>query len=282
MCGAMACFIANDGVVKYVSASLPTAQLICMRSLMVALLVLMAARMSGATARIGDATHRIVLVRALVDAVATMLYLWSLFHLPIANASAINLAAPLFMVLFAALFMGERVGTLRWLATGAGFAGVLLVIQPSADGFNLFGLVCLAATLLHAARDLLTRRIPAGIPSILITLATAVAASILSGIWSWIDGWQAFHWREVALLLLAAALVAGGFFLIISSMRQGEISLVAPFRYSGLLFALVIGYAVWRDVPNPLAWAGIALLFGSGLVVLQGERYRRMAIAARP
>jgi len=274
MTAAMACFIGNDALVKYVSASLATSQLIFLRGLMATLLVLLLARAMGATARIADASCRPVLVRAAVDAVATFLYLASLFRLPIANATAINLAAPLFIAVFAALFLREQVGWRRWSAIAAGFCGVLLIIQPRAEGFNVYALVCLLATLFHAARDLLTRRIPQGVPSILITLATAVAVTALSGLLSVVEGWRPFGLREIALLAGAAAFLVGAYYAIIDAMRHGEISLIAPFRYTGLLWALVLGFLIWGDVPNPMAWSGIGLLIASGLYMLHRERVR--------
>ena len=279
MIGAMGCFVTNDGLVKFASQSMPSAQLIFIRGAMSVLLVLAVAHALGATARLREATRGWVAGRALVDATATMLYLGSLFHLPIANATAINLAAPLFMTMFAALFMAERVRGARWLAVGAGFLGVLLVIQPRAQGFNSWALVCLLGTLFHAARDLMTRRIHAGIPSILITLATAVAVTVVSGVGSLLQGWQPFGLFEFGLLGLASVFLTGGYYFIISSMRHGEMTLVAPFRYSGLLFALVLGYGVWGEVPNALAWFGIALLIASGLYVLVSEK-RRLPVAA--
>ena len=279
MVGAMGCFVTNDALVKFASQSMPSAQLIFIRGAMSVLLVLAVAHALGATARLREATRGWVAGRALVDATATMLYLGSLFHLPIANATAINLAAPLFMTMFAALFMAERVRGARWLAVGAGFLGVLLVIQPRAQGFNSWALVCLLGTLFHAARDLMTRRIHAGIPSILITLATAVAVTVVSGVGSLLQGWQPFGLFEFGLLALASVFLTGGYYFIISSMRHGEMTLVAPFRYSGLLFALVLGYGVWGEVPNALAWFGIALLIASGLYVLVSEK-RRLPVAA--
>ncbi len=277
MAGAMACFVTNDALVKFASQSMPSAQLIFIRGFMSVLLVLAVAHALGATTRLREATRGWVAGRAVVDAIATMLYLGSLFHLPIGNATAINLAAPLFMAVFAALFLGELVRGARWLAIGAGFVGVLLVIQPRAEGFNGYALVCLLGTLFHAARDLMTRRIAAGIPSILITLATAATVTVLAGALSLVQGWQAFGLFEFALLALASVFLTGGYYLIINSMRHGEMTLVAPFRYSGLLFALVIGYAVWGEVPNTLAWGGIALLIASGLYVLHNERRHRAA-----
>lgn len=282
MAGAMGCFVTNDALVKFASQSMPGAQLIFIRGLMSVLLVLAVAHALGATSRLREATRGWVAIRALVDAAATMLYLGSLFHLPIGNATAINLAAPLFMTLFAALFMAERVRGARWLAVGFGFLGVLLVIQPRAEGFNGYALVCLLGTLFHAARDLMTRRIHTGIPSILITLSTAVAVTVVSGVGSLLQGWKPFGLFEFALLALASVFLTGGYYFIINSMRHGEMTLIAPFRYSGLLFALVLGYLVWGEVPNTQAWFGIALLIGSGLYVLVSEKRRMPAIVAAP
>jgi drug/metabolite transporter (DMT)-like permease len=274
MAGAMACFIVNDAFIKFVSQTLPTAQMIFIRSVMVTMIIFAAARASGALAHARDAVDGRVMRRAAVDAMATLLYLAALVHLPIANATAINLAAPLFITVFAVLFMAERVGLSRWLAIGAGFAGVVMVIQPSAAGFNAWGLLSLAATVLHAARDLMTRRLPQSIPSLLITLTTAVAATLFSGLWTLTQGWKPVNLTQFLLVLCAAFFVAAGFYLITAAMRAGELSVIGAFRYTGLLVALVLGYAIWGDVPNALAWGGIALIIGSGLYILQGERRR--------
>ena len=282
MVAAMGCFVTNDALVKFASQSMPSAQLIFIRGCMSVLLVLAVTQALGATSRLREASRGWVAGRAVVDAIATMLYLSSLFHLPIGNATAINLAAPLFMTLFAALFMAERVRGARWLAVGVGFLGVVLVIQPRAEGFNAWALVCLLGTLFHAARDLMTRRIHAGIPSILITLSTAVAVTVVSGAWSLLQGWKPFGLYEFALLALASVFLTGGYYFIINSMRNGEMTLVAPFRYSGLLFALLLGYGVWGEIPNPLAWFGILLLIGSGLYVLVNEKRRTPTVAKRP
>lgn len=274
MVAAMATFIVNDTIVKHVSASLPTAQLIFVRGLMATVLVLLVARSMGATIRLGEMARGWVAARALLDAVATMLYLVALFQMPIANATAINLASPLFLTVLAAIFLREAVGAHRWIATLVGFAGVLLVIQPRADGFNAAALVCLLATAIHSARDLLTRRIAAHLPGIIVTLATTVAVTLLALLVSFFEGWQAMSWSQVAWLVLAAAFLATGHYAVIAAMRHGELSLVAPFRYTALLWALVLGYLVWGNLPGPMARVGIVLMIGAGLYVLHRERVR--------
>lgn len=282
----MAGFVVNDAIVKHVGEAMPSAQLIFLRGVLASLLVLGMALALGARRQLQHALHPRVAARAAVDACATVMYLLSLFHLPLGNATAINLAAPLFLVVFAVWFLKERPGAARWLAVAVGFAGVLCVVQPSSDGFNAWTLLCLAGTLFHATRDLLTRRIDPAIPSIVVTLSTAVAVTLLSGAMSLAQGWQPFALVQLAWLAAASVFLVAGYFLIIQCMRQGEVSLTAPFRYAALLFAVVLGYLVWGDVPNAWAWCGIALLVGSGLYVVHDQRGRtaraqRLALEAQ-
>jgi len=271
MVAAMACFIVNDTLVKFVSQTLPAGQLIFLRGLMATVLVLLVVRLAGSPVQLRRLAGGWVAVRAGLDALATLTYLVSLFNLPIANATAINMGTPLFITLIAVLWLRHRVGPRQWLAIAAGFAGVLLVIQPRADGFNAFAWLCLLSTVLHALRDLVTLRIPRDVPSIGVTLATAVAVTILAGAVSLVQGWGALAWPQVALLAAAAVFLAGGYQLIIRATRSGDLSVVAPFRYSGLLMAVLLGWVVWGDVPNALAWGGIALVLGAGLYLLRNE-----------
>lgn len=272
MAAGMASFVANDSLVKYASQSLPASELIFLRGIFATLLLLAIAQGLGVARQVGTLLERRVVVRALLDSFATVMYLTSLFHLPIANATAINMATPLFITVFAVIAFGERFGAGRWVAIATGFAGVLLVVQPSGAAFNAYALLCLAGTLLHASRDLVTRTIAHSIPSILITFSTAVSVTLLSGLWGLFQDWQPVTWRQLALLAGASVFLSGGYFLLTVAMRAGEMSLVAPFRYAGLLFAVVIGYVVWGDVPNVLAWMGIALLVAAGLTILRGGR----------
>lgn len=274
MSAGMASFVTNDTLVKYVSQTLPSSQLIFLRGVFATLLLLAVVQAMGAGRRLPSLLDRRVGLRALLDAFATVAYLTALFHLPLGNATAINMATPLFITLFAVLLFKERVGPARWVAIAAGFSGVLLVVQPTGAAFNAWALLCLAGTLLHAARDLTTRTIDPRIPSILVTLATAVAVTLLSGAWGLLQDWQPVDARQLALLAAASVFLSGGYYLLIVSMRDGEMSMIAPFRYTGLLFALVLGWLVWGDVPNALAWSGIALLVAAGLYVLHGERRR--------
>jgi len=244
---------------------------------MATVLILAIARISGTPMRRAELAQPAVMVRAAIDGIASIFYLVSLFHLPIANATAINMASPLFIALFAVLLLGERIDARRALAIGAGFVGVLMVIQPRSEGFNAFSLLCLLATFLHAVRDLATRRIPPGIASLAITLSTAVAVTLMAGGLSVFQGWQTPGAFELGMLAGASVFLSAGYLMIIASTRSGDLSVVAPFRYVGLLCALVLGWLVWGDVPNALGWLGIALLLAAGLYLLGRERARRVA-----
>lgn len=279
MAAGMCCFVANDSLVKYVSQGLPASELIFLRGVFATILLLAIARGMGITGHLRALGDRRVMLRALFDAFGTVVYLISLFHLPIANATAINMAAPLFITVFAVIAFHERVGAGRWVAIAVGFTGVLLVVQPSGSAFNAYALLCLAGAMLQAIRDVMTRVIDRAIPSLLVTLSTAVSVLVFAAVWGVFQPWQPVSWTQLALLAAASIFLSGAYFLLTVSMRAGEMSLIAPFRYTALVFALVVGYVVWGDVPNALAWCGIALLVAAGLYILHGGR---MAARASP
>lgn len=265
----MTAFTLNDTLVKVASQTMPTGQLIFLRGVLATVFVLVAVRVGGTTLQ----PHRLVTgwvaVRALIDAFATLVFLVSLFHLPLATATAINMVTPLVIAAMAAWWLRERVSPARWLLILAGFGGVLMIIQPGIDGFNAWAWLCLAGTLLTALRDIITRRIPPDMPSIGITLATALGVTVLAAVVMLFEGWKPMTPWEWGLLIAASGFLAVGYQTIIRATRSGDISAVAPFRYVCLLLALVLGWAIWGHVPNPLAWAGIALVMGAGLILLR-------------
>jgi drug/metabolite transporter (DMT)-like permease len=270
---AMTAFTLNDTLVKVASETMLTGQLIFLRGVLATAFVLVALRLAGTTLRPRSLVTGWVAVRAVTDAFATVVFLVSLFHLPLATASAITMVTPLVIAAMAAWWLGERVSAWRWTIIGAGFGGVLLIIQPGVEGFNGWAWLCLAGTLLTATRDIITRRIPPEVPSIGITLATSVAVTLLAGGLTLLEGWKPMALREWALLVGAAAFLAAGYQLIIRATRSGDISAVAPFRYVCLLIAIALGWLIWGHVPNVMGWAGIALVIGAGLVLLrQGGR----------
>jgi len=179
---------------------------------------------------------------------------------------------PLFMVLIASSVLGEKVSTLRWVLIGLGFIGVLFIVQPDQQGFNAWAWVCVTGTLFQAIRDLTTRYIPRNTPPLIISISNAVSVTVFTGVFSVFQGWQAFSGLQLLAMVGAAACLSLAHYLLILATRAGDISLIAPFRYSGLLFALISGFLIWGDWPNLLAWLGIGLLVFAGLAMLRSRR----------
>jgi drug/metabolite transporter (DMT)-like permease len=268
----MAFFLTNDTLVKMASVHIGIFQSLFLRGAMASVVLSLVAWRLGAFRRQPGWRHPTVLWRAGIDALASMVYMAGLVQLPLANATAINLAAPFFITVLAVGVLHERVDALRWGLIVSGFVGVLLVVQPQVDGFNGHAWLCVLGTLLHAVRDLITRRIPAGIPSALITQTNAVAAMALGGVLCLGQPWQPVNNPAWLYLAGAAMCLCMAYSLMVRATRRSELSVVAPFRYTGLLYALIGGYWVWGEIPNTWAWIGITLLVASGWVMLRRER----------
>ncbi|MSQ66341.1 MAG: DMT family transporter [Limnohabitans sp.] len=276
MSAGMVSFVMNDTLVKFVSHTLPAAQLIFLRGLLSVAILLLLARLTDPQALSREwrqhMVQRWVLARSLLDGAASLVYLSALFHMPLGNATAINMSTPLLIALLSGLLLGVHVSLRNWLIIGLGFAGVLMVVQPQAEGFNAWAWVALCGTCLHAMRDMCVRFIPPQVPSNMIAAGTALTATVMAGIWGlWID-WVAvssLHW----LMMAAASLfLSGGYFCLILATRMADMSVIAPFRYMGLLTAVVAGFVIWGDVPNAMAWCGMVLLVGAGLLMLRLNR----------
>jgi drug/metabolite transporter (DMT)-like permease len=182
---------------------------------------------------------------------------------------------PLAVTLGAVVVFGEQVGWRRWLAIAAGFIGVLIIVRPGVAGFNQYSLLALCAVMFCAVRDLATKRIPKEIPSLFITLLTTVSVGTAGAVLLHpLGGWTPMSPRTMALLVVAAILLPIGYNCIILSLRIGDISAVAPSRYAALIWATLIGYAVFGEVPDAAMIIGAAIIVGSGLYALYRERIR--------
>ena len=274
MSSGMAALVLNDTIMKYVGQSVPLAQMLTVRGTIAIAMILLVARAMGATSKFGTLRDRRIAYRSIFEVLGTLLYLAALMHLPIGNATAINLSSPLMMAVLAVFVLQEKPGVRRWIAIGIGFIGVILIVQPRVEDFNAWALVCLAATMSGTTRDLITRNIPRHIPAILISMVGISFVTILAAGYTLVVGWKLMAWTQVALLALSASLLATGYFLIVNSMRHGEVTMVSPFRYVGLLVALITGFVLWGEVPTAMAWGGIAIVLCAGIYLLHDERRR--------
>lgn len=270
----MAGFTVNDAVVKYLSLGMPMGQIIFFRGLIATVLIYYLARRAGALRPLRVAGSRWVALRAFGEIFGTLTFLIGLAHIPLGNATAIMQALPLAVTMGAALFLHEPVGWRRWTAILIGFAGVMLIVRPGVEGFSPYALFIVATVLFAAVRDIATRKIDPSVPSLFVSVVTAVTVTVSGPFLDWPTTWVALDLRNVTLLLVAAGLILCGYQFIILAMREGEISFVAPFRYTSLMFALVLGYAVFGDVPDLFMILGGLIVVGSGLYTLYRERVR--------
>jgi drug/metabolite transporter (DMT)-like permease len=281
MAAAMAGFTINDAITKTVSAEMNFGEIMLVRGLFAIPLIWALAVRQGAIRPLRTLMVQPVALRVAGEVGGTISFLGAVTHLPLANAAAIFQALPLAVTLGAALIFGEPVGWRRWLAITAGFIGVLIVVRPGVEGFNLFSLFALSAVIFSSVRDLATRRIPAKIPSLFITLLTTITVTTAgAAILVPLGGWTPPSARAIALLGLAAVLISIGYQCVIMSLRIGDMSAVAPFRYTALLWAMLLGYVVFGDVPDGFMLTGAAIIVLSGLYAFYREHKRHRPVAA--
>ena len=271
MLAAMGSLIVNDVFIKVAAAELPTGETIFLRGLFTTLLGVgaIAATIGLSTLRLAAAPR--MPLRAGAEVAATILYLSALTRMPIADATALLQFAPLAITAGAALFLGAPVGWRRWLATVVGLAGVLIIVRPGGAGFNPYSFLALAAIVFVAARDLITRRLGAEIPTIVVATVSAAAVTAASLLLAPFEAWSWPSAPAVLMLVCAGVGLLGGNYWIVVAMRHGDIATVAPFRYSVILWAVAAGFVVWGEMPDPATWIGIAVVSGAGLYALVRE-----------
>jgi S-adenosylmethionine uptake transporter len=280
MSASMASFTMNDVFIKLLSADLPLFQMVFLRGILTtALLVGLALAFGQFTLRVPRADWGALAGRTLCEIGTVVFFLTALINMPIANATAILSALPLVVTLAAALFLGEPLGWRRMSAVIVGFLGVMLIVQPGTDGFNVWALSALFAVFLITGRDLLTRRLSAGLPSLSVAVITAAAVGIFGGMASLFEPWAPMGAREAGLIAAASLFIIGGYLFSIMVMRVGEVGAVAPFRYTGLVFALIFGFLFFAEWPNALALTGAGIVVATGVYTILRER--RVARAAR-
>ncbi len=272
MTASMAAITFNDTLMKLMAGDVPLYQLLFLRGLITSALVgLIAWRMGAFAVRITPKDRTRILVRSLADTAAAYFFLTALFNMPLANVTAIVQALPLTITLTAWAVLGEPVGWRRFLAIAVGLLGVTLIIRPGADDFTIYSLYAMSAVACVTARDLITRTMSREVPSMLAVFANSAAIMIVFGLMTIPGDWAAMTPRTWGLTGSASVLIIGAYLFAVMVMRVGDISFVAPFRYTGLLWALILGYLVFGEWPAPLTLLGAGIVVASGLFMLYRE-----------
>ncbi len=264
----------NDAATKVVVTDHAVSQALFVRSIFsLAAIAFLVHREGGwHAARWNSLSAQLICGVPLVTSV--FLFIWSLSFIPIAIATIIFYLSPLFVTALAPL-LGERVGWRRWAAVVVGFAGAVLVIEPTGGGFTWMYIVPVAAALTLALRDLAARKIVAGESSLSILVFSTLALMVAT-LPPAIAQWTAFSLTDYALLAFSGLCFGISLFLLTEAFRYADASLVSPVKYSGVVVAAGLGYVVWGDVPSLSALAGAVLIIASVLMIMRREQAKAL------
>ncbi len=269
-----ACFVCGDSFIKLIGNTLPVGQIMAILGLLSCLFLLVICARQGLLRHTPMIFSRPVLLRSILDLAAGFMFISALMNMPIANMAAIMQSVPLVVAVFAIVFLGEKGGFGRIAAVAAGFLGVMLVVKPTLQSFSVYQLLALGTVLVVAWRDVVTKKIPPHVPLLIIALANAVFAGIGGLGFATLQDFQAVHSWQALVLLGASIFLTLGYIFIVATVRLGELSATAPFRYAEVLFAIIAGILVFHEYPDLLAYAGMGLIIAAGLYAARAESSR--------
>lgn len=274
----MFAFTVNDTFMKAVTQTLPLYQTIALRGLIAVVGLLLVARFTGGfTLNISARDAKLITLRSLADVAATILFLSALMHMPLANLSAVMQAIPLAVTLGAAMFYGDKIGWRRMTAIVIGFIGVMIIIRPGTAGFSIWSVMGLGSVLTVVIRDLSVRPLDRAVPSIMVALGAGVAVTTMGLVGAAIQGWQPINLLQSAQVAGAGVMLPIGYICAVSAMRVGDVGFIAPFRYMSLMWAILLGWLAFSNLPDLYAVIGASIVVATGVYTLMRERKLRLA-----
>lgn len=273
MMASMACFVTNDAAMKALSDELPLAQAVALRSLATcALMVILMQAMGMAKHTLSRRDSRLIWVRNAMEVGTAYFFITALFNMPLANATAIMLVLPLTVTLAGAVFLGQPVGWRRLVAIGVGLVGVLLIVRPGVEGFNIYSLYVLIAVVMVTARDILSRKLSRDVPTLLVAFRNAISVFVAFAVMSLFVDWQPVSPKAAMQLGLASLVIIGGYSCAVAAMRVGEVAAIAPFRYSSLIWSLLLGLVYFGEWPDGVTLIGACIVVVTGVYTFWRER----------
>ena len=270
MVAACAVVSLNDAVVKWLSTELPIGEIVCLRAVAAMTLGVVFAWREQGRVSFRISSPRLQLLRGLLAAAGMLFFVAGLRHLPLADAVAILFAAPLFSFVLAMILLGEGLSLRRVLAALTGFAGIVIMARPGTPHFTWVLLLPLGGALCGGLREVITRHLSHRDSSSSTYLAgTAVVA--VASFTSIAFGWELPDLRQLLLLGLAGVLVGFAEYFMIEAYRHAEITLVAPFVYTSMVWASLFGFLIFGTLPSPAVVAGAGLIIASGLYLFRAE-----------
>ena len=265
----MSAFVLNDAFVRLAGDSLPLAQILFIRGLITTVLLLSFAIYGGVfSLKVSKKDKWRIFFRSIAEALTAYFFLTAVMKMPFANVTAILQILPMTVTLAAAFVFKEKVGIVRISLILMGFFGVVLIINPSTDGFNLYAVYALIAVVLITIRDLITRKLSNEVPTLLPTVSASIGVLLFSVILLINTPLQPLNSQNSLFIFLAAFFIVFGYYTAVLVMRSGEISFISPFRYTAILFALILGFIFFDEQPDITAFVGIVIVMLAGIVLM--------------
>ena len=269
----IALITANDAATKYLVLTHPVGQVICLRQAATLLVFIPYLTLAGRWGALRINSWRGQIERGLLFIAGSIFIVWGLGELPLATAVTMLFLSPILMVVLSGPLLGEQISVQRWIAVLGGFIGVLIVMRPGGEAFQWALLLPLIGAFINALRDVLTRKLSRTETSLAILFCSNIIL-MTGGALTAPFGWVAVN-ATAAFWFIAAGIFNGmAHFFIIEALRTGEASIVAPIRYTALLWAALLGFLVWGDVPGVWLWVGAAVIIGSSLYMIYTEQRR--------
>lgn len=261
----------NNAILKWLSTGYPAGQILFMRALFICVPIAFFIWRAGGFESVRIVSYRGHVLRAVFTVASAFMFVNGVRYLPLADAIAISFAGPLFITMLATPVLGEHVGIRRWAAVVVGFLGVLIITRPTGDVARLAVLLPLGSAFAAAVRDLMTRRMTTARETSNAILVTTTMAVGLSGLATLPLGWRMPAPEDIGIIALGGIFTGCGHYCMIEAFRLAEAGLVAPFKYSSILWAVGLGYLFWGDLPDVWVYTGTAIVVASGLYILRRE-----------
>lgn len=280
----MAAFTFGDAAMKIALKTLPLYSAITIRGVMASTgLIILAYFLKGLTLKIEKRDAIVLAVRSASEILSTLFFLAALVHLDLPNLTAIMQALPLAVTLASALVFREPIGWRRLSAIAIGFVGVMIIVRPGLEGFSVWSMLGLGTVLWVVIRDLSTRKLSRDVPSVMVAVCSSVSVTVTFALVTLFVGWTPVAVADTVPLIYAAIALLFGYMFAVMVMRVGDISFIAPFRYTAMLWSMVLGWVIFGVFPDNYTILGAILVIATGMFTMWRERQlRHKPEAVRP
>ena len=263
-------FAIMDATIKWMTADFPVIQVAALRSWFGLPLLCLVALRGGGLRSLHTSRPLVHAGRYLLVLGLTLTFFWALSQMKLVDAIAITFAAPIFITALSVPLLGEPVGLHRWLAVVAGFVGVLVMLRPGAGVFQWASIVVLVSVVFYALLMITTRALKSTESPAALMLYPQLGVS-LTGILVAPFFWVPPSLADLGLFAIAGLFGSVGIMCITHAFRLAPAALITPFEYSSLLWAALLGFLLWGDLPDSYTLAGAAIVIASGLYIIYRE-----------